>query len=229
MDEIKKVGTTFRVVGILKETGTRELDTFVVIPLKTLRDVTDSKDEISVIVASADNVNNIDKVAEDIQKKLDKMHGEKAFDAITTTQLAERIGSITSTITIFLGSIAAISLIVAGIGIANTMLMSIMERTREIGIMKAIGATNTNIMEIFLMESALLGLVGGIMGCIVGMDMSNLLGRISIISGIQMKTAVTPELLLIGLGFSVIVGIVSGLWPARRAAKLNPIEALRYE
>jgi len=229
LDEIKKVGTTFRVVGILKETGTRELDTFVVIPLKTLRDVTDSKDEISVIVASADNVNNIDKVAEDIQKKLDKMHGEKAFDAITTTQLAERIGSITSTITIFLGSIAAISLIVAGIGIANTMLMSIMERTREIGIMKAIGATNTNIMEIFLMESALLGLVGGIMGCIVGMDMSNLLGRISIISGIQMKTAVTPELLLIGLGFSVIVGIVSGLWPARRAAKLNPIEALRYE
>lgn len=128
-----------------------------------------------------------------------------------------------------MGSIAAIALVVAGIGIANTMLMSIMERTREIGIMKAVGATDMNVLEVFLIESALLGLIGGIVGCALGMGISNVLSRISVLEGMQMKTAITPELLSAGLGFSVIVGVVSGLWPAMRAAKLNPIDALRYE
>jgi len=148
---------------------------------------------------------------------------------MSTATLAGQISTITGTLSFVLGGIAGIALLVAGIGIANTMYMAILERTKEIGIMKAIGATNRNILEIFLIEAAIIGLAGGAIGVGLGTVMSKILGLALESYGMPLKTVVTLQLALIGLGFSVVVGVVSGFMPARKAARLNPIEALRYE
>jgi len=228
-DRLEIKGKTMEVIGILKEMGNQQDDSMVIMPLDTMRDITGEKDEITMILVKVDNADRVADIAEDIQELLDKAHGEKTFMVMSTQQITEQVGSIMNILSITLGGIAAISLLVAGIGIANTMLMSIMERTREIGIMKAIGATSANVMEIFLIESATIGVIGGVIGCLVGIGMSKVISAASVFIGFQITTAVTPELLALSLGFSVIVGVVSGIFPARNAAKLNPIEALRYE
>jgi putative ABC transport system permease protein len=133
---------------------------------------------------------------------------------------------------IFLGSIAAISLLVGAIGIANTMFTSVLEKTKEIGIMKAIGAKNKDILMIFLLNSGLIGLVGGIGGIVLGIFGSGLISSMtSTESGMNMfsNTAITPQLLIFALFFSVIIGMISGIIPAYRASKLNPVDALRNE
>lgn len=228
-DKLKIKDATVEVIGIMKEMGNQQDDTMIIMPLETIRDMTGESDEITMIFVKVSDASKADRVASSIQSKLDDAHGEKTFMVMSTKQITEQVGSITNLVSIVLGGIAAIALVVAGIGIANTMFMSIMERTHEIGIMKAIGATNANVMEIFLLESAVIGIIGGIIGCVIGVGMSSLIGAASSFYGLQIRTAVTPQLLLIGLGFSIGVGVISGLWPARRAAKLNPIEALRYE
>ena len=138
------------------------------------------------------------------------------------------MGSIISLLSFVLGGIASIALIVAGLGIANTMFTSVMERTREIGIMKAIGATNYNVMEIFLVEAGLLGFFGGLIGTILGIIISY---AITFLAGgilpVAFRTVVSPEMIVLSLSFSFVVGVLSGIWPARRAAKLQPVEALR--
>lgn len=228
-DKFKVKDETFHIIGITKETGNTQYDNIIIVPIEDIRDLSTEKDQLTIIFAKADNPNRIDEIAEDIQKKMDDAHGKKLFSVFTTKQLTERIGTVTNTISIVLGGIAGIALIVAGIGIANTMLMSVIERTREIGIMKAIGASNRNVMEIFLMEAAMIGLIGGILGGIVGMGLSNALELVLTSYGMAFKTLVTPELFAGGVVFSIIVGVFFGLLPARKASKLNPIEALRYE
>ena len=121
-------------------------------------------------------------------------------------------------------AIAAISLVVGGIGIMNIMLVSVAERTREIGIRKAVGASNTNILSQFLVESVFLALIGGIIGILFGLVLAWLISVIS-----PLKASVSFWMILLGFGFSAAVGIFFGIYPARRAASLNPIEALRYE
>ena len=227
-DKLEIKGKKFQVVGILKETGNAQYDSVAIAPADDIRDVTE-KDQYTVIFARVSNPDIIDYIAADVQKKMDDLHGKKTFLVFTTKQLTERIGTVTNTISIVLGGIAGIALIVAGIGIANTMYISIIERTREIGIMKAIGASNTNVLEIFLMEAALVGLVGGIVGDIVGIGLSKILEIVLKNYGLALTTKVTPELLGLGLAFSVSVGAFFGFLPARKAAKLRPTEALRYE
>lgn len=217
-----------KVIGILKETGSSTYDSIVLAPIDDVSD-TPGNPQYTIILAKASNPTTIDETAASVQKKLDDLHGKKAFLVFTSKQLTEQIGTVTNTLSIVLGGIAGIALVVAGIGIANTMFMSIVERTREIGIMKAIGATNNNIIEIFLMEAALIGLIGGIVGDILGVLFSSAIGVILSSYGLSFGTQVTPELLLIGLGFSVGVGVLFGFIPARKGAKMNPIEALRYE
>ena len=223
-DKLTINDTKIQVVGILKETGSSQYDSMIISPLEDTTNV-----QYTIIFGRVNNPDRTDSIAADVQKKMDDVHGKKAFLVFTPKQLTEQIGTVTNMLSVVLGGIAGIALVVAGIGIANTMLMSIMERTREIGIMKAIGATNRNILEIFLMEAVLIGLLGGIIGDILGTGLSEILGAVLKNYGLNFATKVTPELLGLGLAFSVTVSVLFGLLPARNAAKLNPIEALRYE
>jgi putative ABC transport system permease protein len=228
-DSIKIKGEKLKVIGILKSIGNPTDDKSVILPLDTLRKITGNRDELTMILAKAD-VSRINSIASSIERKLNRKYGKNTFMAITSEQIMERVGSIFSILSFILGGIASIALIVAGVGVSNTMLTSVIERTREIGIMKAIGATNTNILEIFLIESALLGFIGGVIGCIVGSLFSSVVSFFaSQMLSIRFEAVVTPQIILLAIAFSTVVGVVSGFFPARRAAKLQPVEALRYE
>src|SRR3989344_1407432 len=227
-DKLTIKGEKTRIVGILKETGSSQYDSSVITSADDLADSTGNL-AYTIIFARVNNVDRVDDIANNVQKKMDDSHGKRDFLVFTPKKLSEQIGTVTNTLSLTLGGIAGIALLVAGIGIANTMYMSVMERTREIGIMKAIGATNKNVTEIFLTEAALIGLIGGIVGDIIGVAFSNILGLVLTNYGLTFSTKVTYQLLLLGLGFSVGVGVLFGFLPARKASKMNPIEALRYE
>jgi putative ABC transport system permease protein len=218
----------FKVIGIFKSTANNQRDKSIFIPLEQLREITDSKDSLTMIFVKVSDTSKIEKIADEIEEELDEEYGEGYYQATTSEQMAESVGSIFSILTFVLGGIASIALIVAGVGIANTMFASVIERTREIGVMKAIGATNYNVMEIFLIESALLGFFGGIIGSLLGFLISQI---ITVFAGnllpVPFETVVTTEMIITSLLFSTIVGVVSGLWPARKAAKMQPVEALR--
>lgn len=166
-------------------------------------------------------------VEEEINSELMRLHkvkeDKKDFSVMTAAYMGEQIGNITGALRLFLGGIAAISLLVGSIGIANTMFMSILERTKEIGIMKAIGATNRMIMQIFLIESGVIGLVGGFLGLIISYFVSILISELGIPSRIK------PEVMIGALAFSFLVGVIAGYLPAKNAAKLPAVEALRFE
>ncbi len=220
----------FKIIGNLKSIGNSQDDQNVYITLDDMRELVGGKDSLTMIYAQVSNAKNIDYVAEKIEKKLENKYGENTITTLTSEQMSEMMSSIFSILTFVVGGIASISLIVAGVGIANTMFISVMERTREIGVMKATGATNYNVMEIFLVESSLLGLIGGVIGCIIGFIISQIINVVAVeMIPVTFEATVTPEMVVFSLLFSTIVGIMSGLWPARKAAKMQPVEALRYE
>jgi len=219
----------FRVIGFLKNVGNPEDDSTVYMSLDTLREISGEEDTITAIMAEADE--NPTQVAQKIEDELADLHGEEdLFMAMTTEQLQKQMQQIFGIMSIVLGGIAGISLLVAGFGIMNTMLMSVLERTREIGIMKALGATNRRVMTIFLIETAVIGFIGGVAGIIFG---SVIYLGISYAAtnfwGFALSMTIQPSLIIMALLFSIGVGVASGLYPAWRASKLNPVEALRYE
>ncbi len=190
----------------------------------------------SIMVKVADQA-LVDNITSDIvQKLMASRHVNQRTRDFTVTAYAtiqEQISSVTQTISLFLAGIAAVSLLVGAVGIANTMFMSVMERTRQIGLLKALGATDNEVMELFLMESGLFGFVGGVIGIICGILISVIvisLGLLSIGSGQgTMNIVISPQLIIFALAFSILVGIISGIVPARNAARMNPVDALRFE
>jgi len=166
---------------------------------------------------------------------LSRKVNEKNQDFTITSALAvkEQVSSVTGTLTLFLGAIAAISLIVGAIGVANSMFTSVLEKTKQIGILKALGAKNNEVLMIFLIESGLFGFFGGVIGVIIGWIISLMISSIGLISLPTVRgastTLVTPELIIAAIVLSTLIGILSGVMPARAASKLRPVEALRYE
>jgi len=179
------------------------------------------------------DADTMDQVSEEISQILRARHrtviGEDDFTIITQQDMIGVASSITSVLTIFLGGIAAISLLVGGIGIMNIMLVSVVERTREIGLRKAVGAKKRDILIQFLAESLLLSLVGGIVGIGFGWVISTVVGKIAAASDVALSPAIDLNSVLLATLFSIAVGLFFGIYPANRAASLQPVEALRYE
>lgn len=236
--DIKIRGKSFRVVGVMEEQGTKFFTNFdenVYIPLKTAQDLF-GVDYVVYIAARA--VVPVEIAKEDIRLALRESHnidnpngdlGKDDFFVSTPADAAEIVNTVGMILTLLLTSIAAISLLVGGIGIMNIMLVTVTERTREIGLRMAVGARRKDIMQQFLIESIILTIGGGILGIIFGLLLSSLGAAVlaKLVSGWRLVVSV-PSIIL-GLGVSMAVGLLFGLYPARRAAKLNPIEALRYE
>jgi len=232
--KLKIKNKSFEVVGIFKEIGAPDDDYAIYIPMDIAREIFDEPTDVTTIFVQIKDGLEITDVVEDIEKRLrdarDEKIGEETFQVFTSEQLLEQFGVILGMISLVLIGIASISLLVGGVGIANSMYTSVLERTREIGIMKAIGARNSDIMLILLAEAGLLGLFGGMIGCFLGIAFAK--GAEFYMSQTMFTmfhASVTPELILLGLGFSFVIGCLSGFFPARRAAKLQPVEALRYE
>ena len=234
-DNIQIEGRNFKVVGVLKKTGNPFDDNAYYVQKEVLKELLNVEDEESQIIAKTQRNHNPVDVAKNIEKKLRKSRGEKegqeTFQVQTSEQLLQTITNIFNIIQVVLVGIAGISLLVGGIGIMNTMYTSVLERTKEIGIMKAIGAKNSDIFTIFLMESGMLGLMGGLIGVLIGIGMSKSVEIISTnIYGITLiKASLNPYLIIGALMFSFVVGSISGVFPALQASKLKPIDALRYE
>ena len=232
-ERLKVAGKEFDVVGIMAKKGTPQVDWTIIMNEQEMRDLLDLPEKYAVIMAKVDDVANIDYAKESIEKNLRKSRNvdERKEDFIVETaqDILNALDDVLAIVTGVLAGIAAISLIVGGIGIMNTMYTAVVERTDEIGIMKAVGATNNQILTLFLIESGLLGLVGGIIGVLLGILFSKAVefGAAQALGPSVLQAHSAPSLIIGSLAFSFIVGMVSGTFPARQAAKLQPVEALR--
>ncbi len=227
--QIKIGGVPFRVVGILNQSGggMGGSDNAVFIPQQIAKNMFNQTEEVSQIIVIVADDHDTDTVAAQIESVLINLHGvtadTKDFTMTTAATVQSTVSSVTDTLGMLLGGIASISLLVGGIGVANTMFMSVLEQTRDIGVLKSIGAKNRDVVYLFLLEAAIIGFVGGLLGVILSFVASFALSSFSV------PTKLTPELLIGALLFSVLIGVVAGVAPARNAARITPIEALKYE
>ena len=228
---IKIGGKSFKVVGIYERVGNDADDTAISMNIDDARKVYAPEDKVTGAQIIVKDGVDIDEFAEYLEEEYEDYRGDKNFVLSTSTAILEQINSVLGILQYVVVGIAGIALIVGSVGIANTMYMSVLERTKEIGIMKSIGATNNAILTMFLIESAFFGIVGGIIGCIIGILMA-VIAKFAIEAfapGIPFLILIDPAVIIGALIFSAISGIVSGILPARNASKLNPVDALRYE
>lgn len=230
-DNITIQNRVFRVVGFLKPTRNEQDDYALYVSLERLEELVDEKGLISVVFVRAAPDRDPTALAQEIQKALRESVAEREFLVQSSKQLSDLVSGVLTVLRWTLGAIAGISLLVGGIGLTNTMLMAILERTHEIGILRAIGAGREHIIILFLLESSLLGLLGGLTGLIVGgaIAQSVAMAAEQFLRTDLFSVAFDATLIVGSLGFSVVLGAIAGLWPAWRAAQLSPIEALRYE
>jgi putative ABC transport system permease protein len=237
-ESIRIEGQPFRVIGVkaaLGGSGFSNPDDEVLIPMTTAQTRLMKRDRNSVdmILAQAINAEAVTDAQEEISALLRARHrtaiGADDFTVYTQQDFLETAQTITGVLTIFLGGIAAISLLVGGIGIMNIMLVSVTERTREIGLRKAVGARKRDILLQFLTESALLSMFGGIIGIGLGWGLATIVGMIAAASDTELTPVVGLDAVLLATLFSTAVGLFFGLYPAKRASDLEPVEALRYE
>lgn len=232
-------GRLFKVVGILKESGGfgGGDDSRIIMPIEQAREILENagREKYDAITIKAANADLVDQIVAEIDSKLmiarHVTTRTKDYSLTSSKATQERLQDITQTFTIFLGAIAAVSLLVGAVGIANTMFTSVLEKTKEIGIMKAIGARNFDIMTIFLLNSGLVGAVGGVIGIGLGSAISSVLPNLlsGLGPGVSVRTVIPTSLLVEALFLSIIIGMIAGAIPAYRASKLKPVDALRYE
>jgi len=235
--KIRMKDRNYRVIGILQKKGQSfiSFDEAAIMPYTTAQTYIFGIKYFHHLIVEADSEENIDATIKDIEITLRNSHDitdptKDDFWIVTQQTAIDQVKTITNVLTSFLIAVAAISLIVGGVGIMNIMLVSVTERTREIGLRKAVGATNSDIMSQFLMEAVFLTGLGGIIGIILGASLSLLAALIlSKVVGLDWIFTFPISAMLLGIGVSAGVGFVFGLYPARQAAKKSPIEALRYE
>ncbi len=226
-------GVEYTVVGIMKTGGNPGISSAIIMTIDDARELFNAPDEVSIMMVKVQDSRDIDKVVENIKKDLRRhrnvKEGKEDFTVQTTKQFIESYLTIFNVITTLLVGLASISLLVGAIGIANTMYTAVLERMREIGIMKAVGAKNSDILQIFLIESALIGFLGGAIGVLIGVGISKIAEfAIGAFLGPGFFQVFLPWWLLVGaILFAMIIGTLSGILPARQAAELPPVEALR--
>ncbi len=233
-DRIKINGEEFKVVGIYKKIGNPQDDAQIYSNEATVRKVLGLDEEVQFILARTSSGEVPSDVAEAVKKELRKARdlekGKEDFTVQTFEELIESFQTILSVVQTVLIGIAAISLVVGGIGIMNTMYTSVLQRTQEIGIMKAIGARNRSISSLFVIESGMLGLFGGAIGIALGIAIAKSVELVADGLGYGILKVFFPWYLILGaLAFSFAVGTISGVLPAIRASRLKPVDALRYE
>jgi putative ABC transport system permease protein len=221
-------GNSFKVVGVLASKGSslgQSGDDVVIVPLSTAERL-EKTTSINQVYLQGKSGQNMDLVMAEVQNALASMYPNQTDNYSVTNQqdLMSTLSSVTNSMTMMLGGIAGISLLVGGIGIMNIMLVSVSERTKEIGIRKAIGAKRRDILLQFLIESVVLSAMGGIIGILFGLGLGKILG-----SALSMTVTFSGSIVLFSFLFSLVVGVVFGVFPANKASKLNPIQALRYE
>jgi len=230
-NKIEKKIYQFRVVGVLKEKGSQD-DYTIYVPIDSVIEIrewiTGSKLNLdtngySRAIVKVKDVNSVNNVTNKIQ--------EMGFTAISIQTIINSISNVFLILQFILGGIAGISLIVAGVGIVNTMTMSIYERTRQIGIMKAIGASNGDILFMFLLEASSLGFIGGVGGVILSFLLNSIITFVArfLVQGVNLRVTTPFYLIILAILFATIVGMIAGYFPSKRAANLSPVEALRYE
>lgn len=222
---VKFNNKSFKIVGILTQTEDGEegtADDTIIIPYTVAQRISRAG-AVSTIYVRAENADNVDSLKENMENMLYKLYENEDYYRVTSQQaMLETLSSVTDTLSIVLAGIAAISLVVGGIGIMNIMIVSVTERTREIGIRKAIGARKINILVQFLIESLIITLLGGITGIIIGCIGITIIGKLDLVPAVY-----SAKWILISLIVSLVIGVVFGLFPAYKAAKMDPIKALR--
>ena len=239
-----KIGTTatikgrqFEIVGIGKSLGSKQDDSMIGMDLDIYRSITGEKKGAPQAVAKVAAGFSAEEVAKDIRANLEEnarrrmgQEGESSYSVLTSEAMGSIVGNIMAILQVAIFAFASIAIIVGGIGIMNTMYTSVRERTKEIGILKAVGAKNSTITLIFLFESGIIGLIGGIGGMVLGLGLAKMIELVGQVHPVfYIQASITPGIILFGLLFSFGVGCLSGFLPSRSASKLKPVEALRYE
>lgn len=236
-ENIKIKRENFRVVGVMKKRGVvgfQNQDNLVLVPLETAQKLLLGIEHISMIHAKVKLENDVPAAAAQMKEILRERHGlgpgtADDFTVRATTEALDALKTITNALRFFLSGIAAISLIVGGVGIMNIMLVAVNERTREIGLRLALGATKKNIQSQFLTEALVLTILGGCLGVLSGVSLSGLIAFLANSLGYHWAFVITLPSVLMGVGVAGFVGVIFGWYPARQAANLEPVEALRYE
>ncbi len=238
-ETVRIEGQPFTVIGVLKSKGGSSFsnaDNLVMVPFSTAQTRLirhTIADQVDLLLVEAATPKEVPAASDEVAQILRNRHrtaiGADDFTILTQQDFLSTASTITSVLTIFLGGVAAISLLVGGIGIMNIMLVSVTERTREIGLRKALGAHKSDIMLQFLTESSVLSLIGGVIGIILGYTIAIVVSQIAKANNAAITPTISIDIILIATFFSTAVGLFFGLYPANRAANLEPVEALRYE
>jgi putative ABC transport system permease protein len=231
--QIKINRETYKVIGILKPQaqsfgGGPDTGNTVFMSLDAFKRLSDELNPAITFVTAEDNV-DVEELADEIKEYFDDKYGDDSVNILSSEKILEQVNSLLGIVTLFIAGLAGISLVVGGIGIMNAMISSILERTKEIGLYKSLGASQKKILVLFILESAFIGLLGGVIGLLIGFGMAELIAFIGTQTGFALVAVKSLDIIVLGLGFAIIVGIASGFYPALRAARLDAVEALRYE